>query len=139
VFAKLDEKFSPLRESRKARIQDLLEKGYVIPKSEDHARELIGKELTKELGSPDESSLSPSKYWFTQNGRSIRVSNHTPIYFFEDSGVNIVPGSYNENGTDVIIKSGTPINPREIAKSAIERNRKLPAVDAKKALERVSR
>lgn len=115
--------------------------GFVFVNSQDKASDLIGAELTKRLGRPDESSLSPSKYWFTENGRSIRVSNHSPVYFFEDSGVNIVPNEFafasSGKNSDLHIPVNSMIHPSRIADWAIDINSKLPPVDIKKAVDRI--
>lgn len=137
-----DQYDADVRERRRAmneQTEAMRKKGFVRVLSQEHAMELIGGELTSRLGIPEQSSLSPSKYWHMENGRSVRVSNHSPVYFFEDSGVNIVPAEFTGKpmrGTDVPIPLNSFINPKLIAEWAIDKNSKLPPVDVAAAKER---
>ena len=135
VFDTVDKDLLKQLRKREDEIATALKKGYIIPSNEKEARQLIGDELTRLLGQPKPSKMSPSEYWYTENGRSIRVSNHSAVYFFEDSGVNIVPGI--GRGTDVVMRSSSAINHTKIAEGAIKRNKALPAVDVSKATKRI--
>ncbi len=104
--------------------------------------DILGEVLERRLGEPQKSEISPSRYYYTGNGRSIRLSNHTPVYFFEDSGLNVVAHATAREGqfntSDITIWPGDYVNIPALAERLVEMNNNLPSVNPKKAKKRVA-
>lgn len=126
----------------------------------------VSKILGDRLGQPNHSSLSEAKYFYTPNGRSIRVAEHPRYYHFEDSGVDLfddlkksnyesgykeVPAQIPDGRRAWMEKNGYSIpterirdpdfveqfaSPEAIADAAIAANEKLPRLDLQKAIQR---
>lgn len=71
-------------------LDEPLDVPHVIPESESrNMNAAISQILSERLGQPNQSSLSEAQYFYTPNGRSIRVADHPRYYHFEDSGVDL--------------------------------------------------
>lgn len=130
--------------------------------SVEAAHKEIAAELTKRQGEPEQSDRSEARYWYTPNGRSIRLATHAPVYFFWDSGINLSaersPLAYNRefwsdlDGVTMRDKKETwntangprdyffvveyTLDPAAIAEAAIEANAALTPVPASAIEER---
>ena len=105
---------------------DLLSKGYISGADRANVHKNVSNVLRRRTPANMNSQVSDSAYYYTaNNGRSIRLSLHNPVYFFDDSGVNLVPDGAS---SDIQMPGDAYVSPRAVADLAVELNKQLPAV-----------
>lgn len=89
------------------------------------AFDALAQALASRLGQPSKSDRSEALYFYTENGRSIRLARHPVAYHFADSGITITVGADG----DIAIPSSARLKITAIVEAAIDSNRQLPRLD----------
>ncbi|HUU94058.1 MAG TPA: PLxRFG domain-containing protein [Phycisphaerae bacterium] len=103
--------------------------GYVLAWSPHKAYDLLRNALADRLGPAGKSDRSEAVYFYTPNGRSIRLAMHDPAYLFADSGVAITVQTTAKATGDIVIPSRALLKINEIVDAAVVANERLRPLD----------